>query len=210
MANRKLELRLHKLVCVDETNAPGPIHMEPGSDEMALSGITVDASGRTGKIPEFRVGAFDDNEKKVFSPPRRLATFDLPAAKGFPETFAATLVLAEKDHGGLSKLVDGLEGRVKGEIKERLGTLVGAAVGSVGGPAGMAIGAIAGTAVDEAFGKLAKLVGDDVFPPRTAEVTLQSPEHRFKGGALDSPEFLLEYKAHGGTYRLVCDWRLIA
>jgi hypothetical protein len=182
---------------------------EAGSDDIALSGLTVDPAGSTGKIPEFKVGVFDDGKVKHFSPPRRLALFDLRSGNGFPKSYVVTVVLAEKDHGGLSKLVNGLQGKVEGKLKAGLASTVGGAVGAAGGPGGAAIGAVAGAVVDKAFGELAGLVGDEVFPPKTVSVKLSSADHRFQGGATDSPEATLDFKAHGGTYRIICDWRLV-
>ena len=208
MANTKLEFRLHKVVCMDEMN--GLFGSEAGSDDIALSGLMVDAGGTTSKIPAFKIGVFDDKTKKIFSPPRRLAVFDLRAGNGFPKSYAVTLVLAEKDHGGLSKLVDGLKGKVEVAVRAQLASAVGGAIGVAGGPAGVAIGIVVGAAVDKAFGALKNLVGDELFKPKTVNVAVRSLEHRFQGGAADSPEAILDFKAHGGTYRLVCDWRLLA
>jgi hypothetical protein len=170
----------------------------------------VDAAGTTTKIPEFKLGTFDDKEKKVFTPPRRLALFNLNAGKGFPKSHAVTLVLAEKDQGGtLSKVVAGLQDKVEDQVKKHLGAAVGAAIGATGGPAGIAVGALAGEAATQAFGALKNIVGDEVFPPKTVNIAINSLEHRFQGGATDSPEAVLVFKAHKGTYRLVCDWRLL-
>jgi hypothetical protein len=72
----KLEFRVHKVICVDETN--GFLGSEAGNDEIALGCTTIDETGGVAKTSPFTVGNnFDDGEQRVFSPPRRLHWFNL-------------------------------------------------------------------------------------------------------------------------------------
>lgn len=82
----KLEFRITKVICVDETGRP-PFG-ELGNDEIYLSGIAVNAAvvvvnaagepeGKTTKIPAFKVGDFDDGEVKNYSPPKQFVLFNL-------------------------------------------------------------------------------------------------------------------------------------
>ena len=96
-----LELRLHRVRCVDETG--GGRFGELGSDEISLGATTVDESGDTEKVSEQKIGGFDDGDVKTFAPPRRLTTFDLREGTAFPKAYFATLVLAEEDLSGGSR-----------------------------------------------------------------------------------------------------------
>ncbi|HVF13870.1 MAG TPA: hypothetical protein VM942_04675, partial [Acidimicrobiales bacterium] len=98
----RLELRIHRVKCVTETN-------EWGDDEIDLGGTIVDETGDTEKIANFRVSSsFDDGEVKTYAPPRTFATFDLTEGTLFPKSYYVTLVLAEVDFGGISALLDKL------------------------------------------------------------------------------------------------------
>jgi hypothetical protein len=69
----KLERRIQKVHCVDETN---PEFW--GDDEIALGGESVDESGDVKKISPFTVrNDFDDNEQRVYTPPKRFTEFNL-------------------------------------------------------------------------------------------------------------------------------------
>ena len=64
-----VELRIHKVVCREETN-------EWGSDEFELSGVSIDATGDTRQLSRFRVSSdFDSGEKVTYSPPKIFASF---------------------------------------------------------------------------------------------------------------------------------------
>jgi len=200
----KLEFRLHKVTCVDEMD--GFLGSEAGSDDIALTGLTIDAEAKTGQIPGFKVGVFDDGKVKPFNPPRRLALFDLKRGAAFPKGYAVTLMLVEKDHGNMAKAVEKLEGKVKGQITTALAAAVGASVGTAGGPIGMAIGAAAGVAVNKAFGEIKGLFGDEVFDPKTVDQVIGSLDQKFPGDAVKKE---LVIKGHGATYKLLCDWHLL-
>ena len=109
----KLELRIHKVRCDDETN--GFLGSEAGSDEIDLGGTTVDESGDTHKVSPFRVASFgDDGDQKVFSPPRRFTFFNLTEGTAFPKGYVATLVLAEIDSGGFNDFLRQADGEGQG------------------------------------------------------------------------------------------------
>jgi len=110
MASR-LEFRLLRVKCQDETGGTNF-----GSDDIAVGGVAVNPDGSTAKIGEFKIGEFDKGESKPVD--RRLALFDLRNGGGFPKAFAVTLVLAEKDHGGLTKLLDRLPKQISDHVIE--------------------------------------------------------------------------------------------
>lgn len=203
----KLELRIHKVRCVDETN---PEWL--GDDEIALGGTSVDETGDSKKISEFTVrNDFDDGEQKVYSPPKRFTMFSLrEGGESWPKSYFVTLVLAEKDMGGLADFLNRLLDAVKSHVISALGAAIGGVIGSVGGPLAAVIGAAVGWIVGQIFEWLKSWWSDDVFPPKTVSVSISSLSARFAGGATDSTNNVVRFSAHGGTYDLTYDWRVYA
>lgn len=202
--SKRLGLRIHKVRCVDETN---PEWL--GDDEIALGGTTVDETGDAKKVAEFGVrNDFDDGEQKVYAPPREFVWFNLSEGDKWPKSYFVTLVLAEKDMGGLADFLNKLLDKVKGEVVSALSAALGAAIGASGGPVGAIIGAVVGWVVGQVFEWLKAWWSDDVFSPRTVSLSLSSANATFAGGAKDSPESTLTYKGFGGTYTVTYDWIL--
>lgn len=205
----KLELRIHKVRCVDETD--GFLGSEAGDDEIDLGGVTVDESGDTKKVAPFRVGSsFDDGEQKVFSPPKRFTFFNLKEGTAFPKSYFVTLVLAEVDMGGLPGFINQLFDWVKSKVTAALAAALGGAIGASGGPVGAIIGAAVGFVVGLVFDLLKSIWEDDIFKPATVSVSIPSLNARWAGGKTDSPEGVITYTGHGGKYQLTYDWRLFA
>jgi hypothetical protein len=201
----KLEFRIHKVRCVDETN---PEWL--GDDEIALGGTTVDETGDAKKVAQFTVrNDFDDGEQKVYAPPKQFTWFSLAEGGNvWPKSYFVTLVLAEKDMGGLADFLNKLLDAVKGHVIEALGAAIGGVIGSIGGPLAAVIGAAVGWIVGKIFEWLKSWWSDDVFPPKTLSISIPSMTHRWAGGATDSPEGVVRFSGHGGTYDLTYDWRM--
>jgi hypothetical protein len=208
----KLEFRIHRVKCVDETGKDfNPFGDEPGSDEISLAGTTVDESGDTKQVSQFKVGDFDDGDVKTFSPPRRFTFFNLREGTEFPKSYFTTLVLAEKDQsGGLAEFVSKLFDKVKERVTAYLAAILGAEIGASGGPIGALIGAAVGFVVAKAFEFIKAAFADDIFPPKTISVAIKSFTQRFAGGRTDSPEVVTRFQGHNGTYDVTSDWRLFA
>jgi hypothetical protein len=205
----RLELRIHKVRCDDETN--GFLGSEAGNDEIDLGGTTVDETGGTGKVSPFRVGSsFDDGEEKVFSPPRRFTFFNLTEGTAFPKSYFVTLVLAEADMGGLPDFINKLLTWVKEKVIAALTAAIGSAIGMSGGPVGAIIGAAVGFAVGLVFDLFKSMWEDDIFKPQTVRVNIPSLTARWPNAKTDGPEGTLTFSGHGGTYRVVYDWRMFA
>jgi hypothetical protein len=202
-----LEFRIHKVRCDDETN---PEWL--GDDEIALGGVSVDETAETKKIAAFTVrNDFDDGEQKVYSPPKQFTWFNLREGTTFPKTYAVTLVLAEKDMGGLASFINKLWDKVKGKVLEFAAAALGAAVGTATFPG---LGTIVGIVVGWALGKLIEwligLFSDDIFAPVTLTCKIHSFDGRFAGNKTDSPEGFVTFKGYGGQYTLTYDWRKFA
>jgi len=204
----KLEMRIHRVKCVDETGS-GPFG-NIGNDEIDLGGSAVDETGDVHAIAKFRVGSnFDSGEHVDFTPPRSFTTFDLREGTAFPKSYFVTLVLAEVDAGGLSSFINKLVQKVKEKVRASILAAAGGVLGTSGGPIGIAIGIAVGTVLDKVFDFLGRLWGDDIFPPVTASVSVASLTARWPGGQTDSPEGVATFKGHGGHYRVAYDWRML-
>ncbi|WP_165267930.1 hypothetical protein [Streptomyces scabichelini] len=198
----KLELRIHRVRCLDETS-------DSGEDEIDLGGTCVDESGDVKKISAFRVDSFHTGEVQSYVPPRRFTYFSLSEGATFPKWYHVTLVLAEADWGGVADFLDDLLAKVKKQVVEAIAKAIGGALGSLAGPIGAAIGVAVGWAVTEIFKYLSRVWGDDVFNPVTVRVAIPSLTSRWSTGS-DSPESTVGFTGHGGRYDLVFDWRMFA
>ena len=214
-----LDLRLHLLRCIEETS-------EPGADSISLAGTTIDAVGQTAPIASFGVGEFHSGNNHDFLPSRTFAQFDLEASTAtingqqvkvtFPKSFFVTVVLAERDEGGLSQFMQQLLDRLQSEATKALTTALGAAIGAaigsgaplVGTLIGTAVGAMVGWAVGEIFDWFKDVWKDDIFQPVTLSIEIPDRFARWPGGANVSPEGFIYWKGHGGEYHLHYHWRI--
>ncbi len=202
-AMSKLELRIHKVKCLDETNP------ETGGDEIYLGGTNVDESGDAEKIDPFLVrNDFDDGEEQTYWPPKQFTSFDLTEGTDFPKSYFVTLVLAEVDNGGLPDVLHKLLMWVKEKVITALTTAIGGAIGASGGPIGAAIGAAVGAAVGLIIDFIKEIWEDDAFEPATIKVDIPSINARWPGDMADSPEGVINYRGHGGEYQVAYDWRI--
>ena len=202
----KLEFRVHRVRCVDETNPEWA-----GDDEIALGGISVDETGDTKKIAEFMVrNDFDDGEQKIYAPPKQFTWFSLTEGTTWPKSYAVTLVLAEKDMGGLGDFINKLWQKIKSKVLEAVAAAIGAAIGSTVPGLGTIVGGIVGWVLAKFIDWLIGLFQDDVFKPVTLSTSIPSLSARWPGNKTDSPEGEVRFRGYGGEYRLVYDWRMFA
>lgn len=205
--NDKLECRIHKVVCVDETNS----FWEPewiGSDEILLGGSSIDATGVTKKIEAFDVGSFDDGSVKEYPARKTFTIFNLLAGTEWPKSYFVIFALAEEDMGGFSNFLNALVDSVRDEVVTALSTAIGSAIGASGGPIGAIIGAAVGFAVGKIIEWLKSWWSDEVFDPVTVALQIPSLEYRWNEGSPVSPEEVIEFRGHNGHYQLTYDWRL--
>jgi hypothetical protein len=207
--NNKISLRIHSVKCVDETG--GSFVERFGNDEIALSGFGIDAAANTVQVKPFDIGSnFDDGETKRFSPPRRFVTLNIP--KTFPATFSVGFLLAEKDNGDFGSKVGKIFAKVTEEIEKKKKEEV-QKKGRTGSAAltGAEIAVIWELAKPFVFSfvkdKIIGAANDDIFPLQDVSVTVPSADFTFAGGK-DSQDFSVEFRGHGGVYRMTCDWQL--
>lgn len=216
----KMAFYINRVKCVDETNPEWW-----GSDEIALAGISIDETGDTKKINERYIGGgFDDGDSKSYNPDWRYHWFSLNEGRSWPKTYSMSLVLAEKDHGGLSQALDTLWKKVKEQVYKLIkqaATAAGVAIGAFLGmaEAGAVIGQLLGEAVawiiDRFLRWIIDLFKDDIFPIATVKVTTPSKSARwyYPNGRWGNPRSntrRAHFYGYGGHYYVEYYWKFLA
>jgi hypothetical protein len=210
----KLQLRIHKVECLDETDPDWW-----GSDAIDMGGVATSLNNQVSTlINQFPVShQFEAGVKVVYNPPKPFFTFDLQKMPGWPKHCLVTMALAEIDCGGFADLLqtavkmigDHVIYVVSEYVKKMTSAALSSVVGALAGPIGAGIAAIVSWIAGEFFDWLGSLFKDDLFPVWTAVFSLPSVWHRWSGYA-DSPEYGFWTQDHGGKYQVWFDWALLA
>lgn len=205
----KLSLRVHRVKCVDETG--GWLAEKVGNDEIYLGGFAVNnPNGETVKInPVSIYNDFDDGDVKVFNPPKVFHTINIPAAGGWPKTFAVGLILIEKDAGGMVGAVTKIANFFEEKLKEKLAQspVAGAAPLLAGALLRQAIIVIGPPVINYVKHTIMSAFADEIFTPQMAIIDIPSANFTWSG-SMDSAEKTVEFRDHSGTYQLTYDWKL--
>lgn len=209
----KLAFYINRVKCVDETNPEWW-----GKDEIALAGLSVDETGDTKKINERFIGSFNDGDQRHYNPDWRYTWFNMREQHNhngakWPKRYTMSLILAEKDHGGLQGFLNSLWGKVRDKVKAAIAKAVG---GALSGWLGTAIAAAIGQAVawiiDKLVGWLINLFGDDIFPAVALSCTVPSYSARWtingQWGSTTSGLRRAYFSGHGGRYYVEYYWKL--
>lgn len=200
----KLRLRIRKVKCNDETD--GAFGSEAGDDEISMGGIKVDETGDVDKLSVFSVGnSFDDGESKTYSPPKKFAAFNLREGSKWPKTYYVSMVLAERDNGGLPSYMSDLFNYTKDKVSELVEQF---GVSALGSELGKIAAAIAVAAFQSLLDFFTEIWEDDIFPVITAYANIKSLNHVFASGTRTSSEKHKWVKAHGGKYTVYFDWQV--
>lgn len=201
-----------KFICVDETNPEWW-----GSDEYALGGTGIDETGDVNKVGERQIGGgFDDGDQKWLGW-NGWQTFNLAEGGGltcgWPKTYRAIFVLAEKDHGGFESFLSNLYGHVRDQVKAAVEKAVAAGLSGWIGPAlATVVGKAVAWVVDKLVGWLISLFGDDIFPAAVSTMTHVHHNARFtvngQWGSKVSPTYRAHFYGHGGHGLVEYRWRL--
>lgn len=203
---RNLELRIHGVRCIDETD--GFLGSESGDDEIFMGGSSVDETGDVKKISAFLVrNDFDDNEVKLYNPPKRFTSFDTTEGTKYPKGYFVTLVLSEADNGGFPSFLNKLMGFIKGEVSKQITAAIGGMIGASGGPIMAAVGAAIGYVLGLLINFIIAIWEDDIFPPKVLSAKITSAFDDFNGSST-TPQQFLYFSGHGGKYKVGCDWHL--
>jgi hypothetical protein len=217
-----LELRIRSVKCIEETR-------EAGKDEVFLAGLSFDlCRGTTTLITPFKVGKFKTGTEIPYEPPRPFIRFRL-GKDAEPVPFAVTLVLAEKDWGGLDKRLNDLHTVADREFLEEL-VMVGVAAtlvpgipffmsvglataGLLGGIAGVLVPVLVAAAIYLLIDVLPKLLSDDIFPEVPIFQAVGPLNSRLPSGGSVTPEQKELFigprgPGFGGKYEVRFDWRV--
>ena len=209
--SQQISLRIHSVKCVDETNGAWAERL--GNDEIWLGGYTIAANGNTQVIAPWEVYAgFDDNDVKVFDPPRVFHTFT-PSPVGYPQELALGLVLVEKDNGGMADAIKAIAKFVTEQLKAALALPPSARIrpGLIGAIAipvlKWALGVVGPAVAREVQRRIMTAYDDDVFAPQHVTLSVPGPNMRFSGSTI-SARSVLRFRDHDGIYELTYDWQI--
>lgn len=198
--------------CVDETNPEAF-----GSDEYALGGTTIDESGDTGQVGERAIGGgFDDGDSRGLNW-NSWTWFSLLEQggldQGWPKSYRAVFVLAEKDNGGLATFLNKLYEQVRDRVKKAVAEFItGIGTPWLGPVISAAIGQAVAWIVDQVINWLISLFNDDIFPVHVTTMTHVARNGRFTvdgvWGSMVSPVYRAHFYGHGGHAVLDYRWRL--
>lgn len=212
----KLRLWVRSLRCNDETNPEAF-----GDDEMAVAGVSIDEDGDTKQIGERGAGGgYHDGVERGLN--WDFTWFGLREKNYWPKRFGVTLIIAEKDNGGLSAFMQRLWNETRTAVHNALAKAAQAAgvalatfVGlpEFGPLIGQALAAAAQWIIDNVVNWLINLFKDDLFKPFTTWVNIPSLGARWNfpngsWGNTFSPLMSVTYTGHGGQYRLNYQWQL--
>lgn len=209
--SQQISLRIHSVKCIDETN--GAWAERFGNDEVWLGGYSIASNGDTQPIAPWEVYAhFDDDEIKVFEPPRVFHTFAL-APVGFPQEVGLGLVLVEKDNGGMTDAIKAIAKLASEQIKAALARPPSARLppGVAGGVVlallKWALGVAGPIIAEEVKRRIMRAYKDDVFQPQHVTLAVTGPNMRFSGSTT-SARGTLRFRDHDGIYELIYDWQV--
>lgn len=216
LETKKLKFQINSIKCIEETDG---FFLDPsaGADEIRLGGSKVDALGQVSRVLNVVSSDFNTGTFKSYSPPKEFTTFDLtqgdsPDIAVWPKSFAAILVLAEKDNGGLASFLHELVDRLKVQIileLANIGIVVGEAIAAAMGAAvAAAIAAAVVFVVVVLVWAIIEAFEDDIFPPFPQAITVGSFTDRWNGNP-ESPEGFAFFDAHGGRYMIKYSWKFV-
>jgi hypothetical protein len=208
-----VELFISEVKCIENTGG-----LFEGTDEIALGGVVVGASGHTEKVKQFLVKeGFDtdsDHNTKKYKHGKRFHAFHI-AEDAKEATYTATLAMAELDQGGFGDFIMGLWKKVKGLVVGAIGAAAGAGIAAAIGSAIPGLGTLIGAVVGAIIGWLVGLFhnDDDIVGHKTVHLTLHHSTKSYydkkklttKAGIPVSIDF-----KDDGHYRLTGGWRLVA
>jgi hypothetical protein len=212
----KLAFYITKVKCVDETG--GGWFGEWGHDEIAIAGVSVDEDGDTKKISEKYVGGgFDDGDTKYYWPHWKYHWFGLHEGTGWPKSYFMTLLLAEKDWGGFSNILNKVWQKVKAKVEElinKLGAWIATSLPAYLKWLGYVISWAVNWIINKLVGWIIKAFKDDVFPPRTLSAKLWSYGSRWRhpdgSWRTYSPRRSAHFYGHKGHYYVEYYWKLFS
>jgi hypothetical protein len=209
---KHLECFISEVKCIEGTG--GALE---GTEEIALGGVLVGATGNTAKVKQFLVKeGFDtdsDHNTKKYKHGKRFGMFHLMHEEG-EQSYSATLAMAELDQGGFGDFIIALWNKVKdwvvAAIAEAAGSAIAAAIGSVIPGLGTLIGAIVGAIIGWLVGLFHN--DDDIVGHKTVHLNLHHPTKSYFDKKHLTTKAGLPFVANfqdEGHYRVKGGWRIL-
>jgi len=184
---------LDRVYCVDETGWDWT-----GSDEISMSGISVDEDGEIGPISAFNVSNdFDTGERRNYSPDRRVNYSNVrEGGEKWPRVYTVHLLMVKRDWGNFPEWLQTLYG----EATEKIEEYIEKSVSSLTGPTiARWVKAVVNWFFDNVPSWIRGVWEDEMIDKHTFQLTHVGPGASF-GGAANSSTTTRNY-CDGGRYR---------
>ncbi|AMV28867.1 hypothetical protein VT84_31025 [Gemmata sp. SH-PL17] len=187
-----------------------------GKDEVRMSGIRLNTNGTAQKISAISLGDFKKGQKKTYSPPKTLTTFDLNLTHALPKSGGFCFIPFEHDvGGGYADVIDKALKKVKEWLAKELpaaAAKAGVALGTLislpefGAILGQILGKILGWLLGKLGDLIAKWLKDDVFPvPVWLKFHIKQPAI-WANGATHGPAHSFWVSGNGGKWEWQVRW----
>jgi hypothetical protein len=189
-----------------------------GSNEIAMGGVAVGATGHTEKIKQFHVkDGFDTGSSskstKIYKGGKTFATIEVQPDLKLPHEYLVEVVVAELDNGGFGDWLEKMWEKVKNYVKAALvaaGGAIGAAALSWIPGIGPIIGFILGAVIGWIIGLFKN--PDDIVGHKTSTLRLHSvAKSYYEKLDLTKPKgipVVMDF-TDDGHYRVTGGWRLV-
>jgi hypothetical protein len=209
---KELEFVITEVKCIEATG--GALE---GTDEIALGGIYIGATGHVEKVKQFKVKeGFDsdsDHNVKKYKNGKRFATFELHHDAPWPHEFTVSLAMAELDSGGFGDFLLQLWNKVKVIVLDALADLGGTIAGAASLSWIPGIGTLIGAAIGAFIGWLVGLFhnDDDIVGHKTRHLRLHHATKSYyeKKDVLGHGKVITIDFKDCGHYQLTGAWRLV-
>ena len=157
----------------------------------------------------FKVGNFDDGDRKVYSGKgKKLQYFNIrEGGNVFPKIYTLALPMIEEDFGDLARWYNRFLDKLGEKVREEINTLIAsglAGIGTViGGPLGALAGAIAGWAIGKAIEIVRGWLDNDHLGTATISATINSYNGNWVStGSSVSATYTRDYRGDNSHYRI--------
>jgi hypothetical protein len=179
----------------------------PGSEEIAIGGLALDAGGGVAKVGRFLVrDDFENGVRKEYGVPgRKFCEFQVPETLGdHPITYGAAAFLDIADRAGFSESLAGAWAKASPILRHAVETRIAGAQAAT-------ISRAAGWVVERFVRWLGEEFHDDVFPPGLAFAGLHAGLPTGNGASRSEVTGALgqfTFAGHRGQYRVGGQWRV--
>lgn len=204
---KKVNLNLHEVICVDETNPESIWGI--GGDEILVAAVVTDNNNKKTAVQPFKVGKtdfFTDGKKYKFTEPKIITSFNV-SLNEIEKRYQATFFLAEEDNGASLKFTDDLSALVQGK-DDLLETGI-KIVKDMADDANLGDdfeSDIAEAGLKEAGDAILEAFEHDIFPSKESHTISCKITGNIKTENIIQE---MTFVGHGGTYKLLYSWQTL-